>query len=50
MTAAALHAGGSFAATLEPLVERFPHHAKFIRAFDACSAELRAIDPNVAIL
>jgi HAD superfamily hydrolase (TIGR01509 family) len=29
-----LDAGGPFPATLERLVERFPRHAKFIRAFD----------------
>src|SRR5262249_32521099 len=29
-----LDAGGPFPATLELLVERFPRHAEFIRAFD----------------
>ena len=30
-----LDAGGPFPATLEHLVERFPRHAAFIRAFDS---------------
>jgi 2-haloacid dehalogenase len=47
-----LDAGGAFAATLEPLCNRFPHHADFIRAFDARWVELLGgpIDANVAIL
>lgn len=46
-----LDAGGSFAATLELLVERFPQHAEFIRAFDTRWQDLLggAIDPTVAI-
>jgi 2-haloacid dehalogenase len=46
-----LDAGGAFAATLEPLVERFPQHAEFIRAFDTRWLELLggAIDPTVVI-
>ena len=46
-----LDAGGAFAATLEPLVERFPHHAQFIRAFDARWVELLGgpIDDSVSI-
>lgn len=47
-----LDAGGAFAATLEPLVVRFPHHAQFIQAFDARWVELLGgpIDDSVAIL
>jgi FMN phosphatase YigB (HAD superfamily) len=46
-----LDAGGPFAATLEALVERFPHHAQFIRAFDTRWVELLGgpIDDSVAI-
>jgi 2-haloacid dehalogenase len=46
-----LDAGGAFATTLELLVDRFPHRAEFIRAFDARWVELLggAIDPTVAI-
>ena len=46
-----LDAGGRFAATLEPLVVRFPQHAEFIRAFDTRWVELLggAIGATVAI-
>lgn len=46
-----LDAGGAFATALELLVARFPHHARFIRAFDARWIELLggAIDDSVAI-
>ena len=46
-----LDAGGAFGASLEPLVERFPQHADFIRAFDTRWVELLggAIAPSVAI-
>jgi len=46
-----LDAGGSFAATLEPLVAGFPTHAEFIRAFDERWVELLggAIGTSVAI-
>jgi 2-haloacid dehalogenase len=47
-----LDAGGPFPATLELLVERFPRHAEFIRAFDSRWVEtLGGIIPSsVAIL
>ena len=47
-----LDAGGPFPATLELLVERFPRHAEFIRAFDGRWVEtLGGIIPSsVAIL
>jgi 2-haloacid dehalogenase len=47
-----LDAGGSFAATMEVLVERFPRHTEFIRAFDRRWVELLggAIPTSVAIL
>jgi hypothetical protein len=42
-----LDAGEPFTATLEALIERFPWHAEFIRAFDERWVELRggAIPP-----
>jgi HAD superfamily hydrolase (TIGR01509 family) len=47
-----LDAGGAFAATLEPLVGRFPEHTEFIRAFDTRWVEMLggAIGATVAIL
>ena len=47
-----LDAGGPFAATVGALAERFPRHAKFIRAFDERWVELLggAIPATVAIL
>jgi len=47
-----LDAGGAFAATLEPLCDRFPHHAQFIRAFNARWVESLGgpIEDNVEIL
>lgn len=46
-----LDAGGLFAATLQRLVDRFPHHAQFIRAFDTRWVDSLGgpIDDNVAI-
>jgi 2-haloacid dehalogenase len=46
-----LDAGGQFSATLELLVERFPRHAEFIRAFDVRWVESLGgiIDGSVAI-
>jgi 2-haloacid dehalogenase len=46
-----LDAGAQFSATLEPLVECFPRHAEFIRAFDLRWAESLGgtIDGSVAI-
>jgi 2-haloacid dehalogenase len=46
-----LDAGGQFSATLELLVERFPRHAEFIRAFDVRWVESLGgiIDSSVAV-
>jgi len=46
-----LDAGGQFSATLELLVERFPRHTEFIRAFDVRWVETLGgtIDGSVAI-
>lgn len=47
-----LDVGEPFAATLKALIQRFPRHAEFIRAFDERWVELRggAIPATVAIL
>jgi 2-haloacid dehalogenase len=47
-----LDAGGPFGATMEALVDRFPRHTEFIRAFDRRWVELLggAISASVAIL